>query len=118
MAKNYINDGNTIEFTAGADIASGKAVVIGTLVAVALGDIANTETGVGLTSGVYELPKAAGEITQGAAVNITPATGVINVGAGASGDLLNCGIAYEAAADAATSVLVKINAAGGASIKA
>ena len=117
MAKNYINDGNTIEFVAGADITSGKGIVIGTLVAVALGDVAEGDTGVGLTSGVFELPKASGEITQGAVVNIKPGTGVINVGAGATGDLLNCGVAYAAAASGDTTVLVKINAAGGASIK-
>ena len=41
MTTNYIQDGKVIEYTAGADISSGDVVVIGTLIGVALTDIAN-----------------------------------------------------------------------------
>lgn len=58
MAKNYIQDGETIKFVAAADVKSGAAVVIGDLVAVSINDVATGEEGVAHTSGVWSLPKA------------------------------------------------------------
>ena len=59
--KNYIQKGAVMSYTnaSGSDIASGKAVVIGELVGVATGDIADTESGEVAFEGVFSLPKEA-----------------------------------------------------------
>lgn len=69
MAKNYVQDGETIEFTAAADVKSGDAVVVGDLVVVSINDVASGEMGVGHATGVWSLPKAsATTFSQGVAV--------------------------------------------------
>jgi predicted RecA/RadA family phage recombinase len=58
MATNYIAEGKVINYTAGADIASGAVVVIGTnRIGVALADIANGAVGPVQVEGVFNLPK-------------------------------------------------------------
>lgn len=66
--KNYIADGNTMPFTAGATIASGGLVVVGDLAGVAITDVANGATGTLQLTGVVKLVKAAAanEIVAGA----------------------------------------------------
>lgn len=56
--KNFIAVGDTLTITAGADIASGEGVLIGSLFGVAAGAIANGAEGVINLTGVYGLPKA------------------------------------------------------------
>lgn len=56
--KNYVSKGDYLTFTSGADIASGAAVVLGSIFGVATGDIANGSEGTIALTGVYELPKA------------------------------------------------------------
>ena len=56
MTTNYIQDGCVLDYTAGADISSGDVVVIGTLIGVALDDIANGAVGPVQIKGVFELP--------------------------------------------------------------
>ncbi|EKO3392592.1 DUF2190 family protein [Vibrio fluvialis] len=69
MAKNYVQDGDTIDFIAAADVASGSPVALGALVGVALDDVKSGMQGVAATNGVWSLPKAAGiEIAQGVSV--------------------------------------------------
>lgn len=55
--KNYVAAGDTLEFTASADIASGQGVVLGSIFGVATGAVANGATGVLKLSGVFDLPK-------------------------------------------------------------
>jgi predicted RecA/RadA family phage recombinase len=56
--KNFVSVGNTLTITAGADIASGAGVLVGSLFGVAAGPIANGAEGVINLTGVYDLPKA------------------------------------------------------------
>lgn len=68
--KNGIRSGQTMTWTNGtaADVKSGDVVVVGSLVGVAVADIAVGETGeLGLT-GVKSLPKAGVALAQGAVV--------------------------------------------------
>jgi predicted RecA/RadA family phage recombinase len=66
MATNYVQEGKTLNYTAGADITSGQFVLIGTIGGVAKTDIANGKTGAVHVCGVFSLPKASGAVTQGA----------------------------------------------------
>lgn len=64
MAKNYVEDGKTMDWTNStvADIASGDPVVVGALIGVAHGDIAVGENGVLHMTGVIALAKDEAEI--------------------------------------------------------
>lgn len=55
--KNYVQPGDTITFTAGADYSSGDGVVVGTLFGIACGDVANGDDGEIKTTGVFDLTK-------------------------------------------------------------
>jgi predicted RecA/RadA family phage recombinase len=66
MATNNVQEGKTLNYTAGADIASGQFVLIGTIGGVAKTDIANGKTGAVHVCGVFSIPKATGAVTQGA----------------------------------------------------
>jgi predicted RecA/RadA family phage recombinase len=59
MAKNYVEDGKTMDWTnsTGADVVSGDPVVVGSLIGVAHGDIANGDGGVLHMTGVIALAK-------------------------------------------------------------
>lgn len=59
--KNFVSQGNTLEITAAADIASGDGVLTGALFGVAAGDIATGATGIVNLTGVYDLPKKASQ---------------------------------------------------------
>jgi predicted RecA/RadA family phage recombinase len=67
MAKNYQQDGSTLDFqnTGATDIHSGDAVLSGALVGVAHDDIPAGLWGVLHTTGVFVLPKAAEAVTLG-----------------------------------------------------
>ena len=45
MAKNYVQEGKVIPFTAAADVVSGQVVVVGTLAGVSLTDVAQGSIG-------------------------------------------------------------------------
>ncbi|HEY2454137.1 MAG TPA: DUF2190 family protein [Scandinavium sp.] len=59
MAKNYVEDGKTMDWTnsTGADVLSGRPVAVGALMGVAHGDIADGEDGVLHMTGVINLAK-------------------------------------------------------------
>lgn len=57
MAKNYIQEGNVLSYTATAAVASGAVVVIGKRIAIALADIAVGETGSITAEGVFTVAK-------------------------------------------------------------
>ncbi|MFH1033593.1 MAG: capsid cement protein [Pseudomonadota bacterium] len=109
MATNFIQEGKRLTITAGAEIKSGDLVLVGSLAAVALADIALAAKGSAATEGAWELAgkDTAVAIAQGEKVYRVTADGKLtNVSADAS----YIGIAWEAAAQAATTVMVKINA--------
>lgn len=106
MAKNYIQDGNTIEIenTGTKVIVSGALVAIGSMVAVAIADIEAGEVGDGLTTGVFMLPKLSADVVAaGAKVNLK--NGKVQL---ADGDVV-AGVAWTSAASGTTELAVKIN---------
>lgn len=112
MATNYIQAGEVIDYTAGADISSGDVVVVGNLVGVAITDIANGEVGAVGIDGVWELPKvSAAVIAAGETVNYDVSAGEFddNAATAATGDLTGGCVAVEAAGNGDTTVKVKIN---------
>jgi predicted RecA/RadA family phage recombinase len=67
--KNFVARGDTLEITAGADIASGAGVLVGSLFGVSTGAIANGAQGTINLTGVYDLPKVGSQAwTVGVAV--------------------------------------------------
>ncbi|MFV0576043.1 MAG: capsid cement protein [Vibrio sp.] len=62
MAKNFVQNGSTIEFVADKDVLSGELVVIGEIVGVAHENVATGETGVAHTSGVFSFEKPANSV--------------------------------------------------------
>lgn len=67
MAKNFIQNGDTIDFIAAQAIKSGEVVVLGSLIAIAVTDIENQATGTGIVNGVWRVKaKQSDNITQGA----------------------------------------------------
>jgi len=65
--KNYTQDGKTITLTAPAGgVASGAGVLIGSLFVVPLHSASAGEAFEARTTGVIEMPKAAGAVTEGA----------------------------------------------------
>ncbi len=63
--RNFIEKGDVITVTAGADITSGTAFLVGDLLAVAITSAVSGNQLACSICGVYELPKAAGAISQG-----------------------------------------------------
>lgn len=107
MAKNYVQDGNTVHFTATANVKSGDVVMLENLVAVSVSDVAQNETGVGLTTGVFTVKaKAADDIKQGAIVYWSAADGATTT----AGSNKRLGVAWRASGASVDTVDVKINA--------
>lgn len=105
--KNFIQDGKTIEYkVAETAIKSGDVRVIGDVAGVAVTDGAVDETVVLNVTGVYELAKGAGAITQGQKVYAADdGSGIVAT----AEDNKAVGCAWEAADAGDTTVLVKLN---------
>ena len=104
MAKNYIQDGNTIRVTATKAVTSGDVVVAGDLIAIAVTDAAKNDDFVGLTKGVFNVK--ADDIKQGAVLYWSDADGATLT----AGSNKRLGIAWRDSGTLATTVDVKINA--------
>lgn len=109
MAKNYVSEGDVLDFAnTGALIPSGAVVVMGKRIGIALADIPTNTVGSVSVTGVYTLPRlvtddtAQGELLYWDAVN--------NRVTETAGSLPLAGYATAAAGVNATSVRVKINA--------
>lgn len=119
MATNRNQNGKRITADPGATVSSGDPFVIGTLLCVALVDgVSGTEMEFAVDE-VYRLPKLdAAVITQGDSVDFDSSAGTAgeiddNAMVPASGDLQDCGIAWESkGATTGETILVKLNAAG------
>jgi len=103
--RNFVQTGDTLTFTSPDPVTSGQGVVMNALFGVAASAGDPFEAAV---VGVFELPKTAGAIDAGAKVYWKADTA--NVTTTASGNKL-IGAATEAAADAATTVRVRLNGA-------
>ena len=109
MARNYVNPGEHITFTAAADVASGDGVAIGILLGVALGAVATAAQGTAAIEGAWDLPKlSTAVITEGAPLIWDVSAGQFIVASAATGDLLNCAVALEAAGNGTTTVRAKL----------
>nr|BDD46845.1 hypothetical protein 11 [bacterium] len=107
MAKNFVQEGKVLDYTAsGSDISSGNLVIIGSIAGIAISDIADGETGAVRIAGVFSIPKAAVAVTQGAKLywNTTNS----NLTTTASGNTL-VGVAAKAAASGDANVNLLLN---------
>lgn len=106
--KNYVGEGRTITFIAAAALAAGQVTNVGDLIVVAVDAAASGAPCVGVTEGVFTLPKVtANVLTVGEKVWL--ASGQITDNSGAAGAIL-AGKVFSDAGNGATSVEVKINA--------
>lgn len=117
MATNYIQPGQVIEYTAGADKTSGQVVVVGKVLGVCLEAIANGATGPVQIEGVFEVPKVSGAvIALGENLVWDASAGAFddNAATPATGDVTGGGaIAFEAAGNGVTSFMVKFTGVPG-----
>ncbi len=66
MAKNYIQKGDTLDFTPqSADVVSGQVITMGSIAGIAKTDIKQGKTGAVHVKGVFSVAKATGAVTQG-----------------------------------------------------
>lgn len=115
--KNYIQPGKTLAVTAPRALNSGDVVVVGVLAGVAGHDAALGERVTIDLEGVFDLRKAPAQAwTVGAAIYVTPATGICTTAATAGNLLL--GAATEAAANPSDIGSVRLNGAAPAALTA
>ncbi|EBD2436896.1 DUF2190 family protein [Salmonella enterica] len=106
MAKNYVEDGKTIEIVATTSLKSGDLVQVGDMFAVAVTDIAAGSAGTGIAEGVFSVPKLATEdIASGKKVYLKDGA----VQTDATGGLPFVGVAWASTANGDESVPVKLN---------
>lgn len=111
MAKNFVQKGDVIDYTAGADIASGAVVPLQHAVGVAITDIANGDTGPVAIEGVFEVPKVSAAVfAVGEKLLWDASAGAFDDSAAtpASGDLMGAAVAVKAGANLETTCLVKL----------
>lgn len=100
MAKNYIQEGDTLTLAAPYVRESGEGALIGSLFGVALDDVANGASGVFTTQGVFELAKAGAQAwTVGAKIYWDDTNKVCTTTA-TSNTLIGCAVAAAGSADA------------------
>lgn len=120
MTTRYIKPGDALDYTnnGAAAINVNDVVVIGSAIAVAAVNIPVGATGTVLATGVFTLPKKAGTaMPNGTKVTWSVPDTAFIVGAGASGDVANCGIVVEQdAASADTSARVFIDTGMGSAV--
>jgi predicted RecA/RadA family phage recombinase len=108
--KNFVGVGNTLTITAGADIASGAGVLVGSLFGVAAGAIANGAEGVINLTGVYDLPKVGSQAwTVGALVYWT---GTACTTTASTNKLIGVAVAAVGSGAGETTGRVRLNGAG------
>lgn len=108
MTTKFVQPGEVIDYTTGANIASGQVVLMGARIGVALKAIANGETGPMQVTGVFNIAKLSTDnMAQGALLYWDNTNSRLTTTA--SGNTL-AGFAAAAAAATTTSVNIKINA--------
>lgn len=108
MSTTFIQEPNRIPYTnAGTTtITSGSGVAFGSILGVAVADIAASAAGVLEISGVHQLAKASGAITAGAQLYWDSDPGDLTT---SSTGNIKAGVAFEAATTAATTAKVILN---------
>lgn len=119
MAKNFIQQGEVIDFTngGGSTIASGAVVKIGQILGIALADILVGDTGAVQIDGVFEVPKVTtAVISQGDSLLWDVSAGKFDVKSAtpATGDVSGApAIAFKAGANGETTLWVKFTGVPG-----
>ena len=107
----YVQKGDSIDYTPDADVGAGDVVIIGaSLLGIAKLDIKSGELGALALVGVFDMPKAAGAgtaIAAGVTIYWDAANLVVTTDSN-SGANLQLGRTVAAAADAATTVRVRL----------
>lgn len=119
MTTRYIQPGDSLAYTnaSGAAINVNDIVVAHAMIGVAATNIAIGASGAILVDGVFLLPKKAGTaMPTGTKVTWSVADGAVIVGAGVTGDVLNCGIVTTDAASADTTARVLLDAGMGSAV--
>lgn len=108
MTTKFVQPGDVIDYTAGANIASGQVVLMGVRIGVALAAIANGAIGPVQVTGVFTIAKLSTDaVTQGAALYWDNTNSRLTTTA--SGNTL-AGYATAASGSGAATVNIKINA--------
>lgn len=108
MTTKFVQPGEVIDYTAGANIASGQVVLMGARIGVALKAIANGETGPMQVTGVFNIAKLSTDnMAQGALLYWDNTNSRLTTTASAN---TLAGFAAAAAGASTTSVNIKINA--------
>ena len=112
MAKNYVQEGKVIPFTASGAKTSGQVVVVGSIVGISMGDVANGAVGQFAIEDVFDVPAATAEITAGAAVywdaDGNPVGGTAGSGAATATATDNTLMGHAIAAKAAAAGTVRV----------
>ena len=111
MATNYVQRGNTLNFTPAAPVASGSVVVAGHVLGIALTDIPAGAVGALAIEGVFTVPKVAGAVfAVGEALLFDVSAGAFDdsTATPASGDLSGGAIAVRPGLVGETTCLVKL----------
>ena len=103
--KNFVQQGENLTLTAPRTLTSGAGFLVGSIFAVASNAAANGAPVVGVTEGVFDLPKATGAITAGAKVYWDNTA--FNVSTTATNNTL-IGVATQAAASNDATARVKL----------
>lgn len=109
MAKNYVSEGDVLDYTAGGSaIASGAVVLMDKRIGVAVADIAANATGAVHVAGVWTLAKLSTDVVAQGALLYWDSTNS-RLTTTASGNTL-AGYATAAAGNGVSTVNIKINA--------
>jgi predicted RecA/RadA family phage recombinase len=108
--KNFIQEGETLDYTAPSNVVSGQLVQLGSLHGVAVADITSGEVGAVKLEGVYSLPKLTGASADACTLYgpVYFSSGSVS-GSDSSGTRKLVGYSLEVAAQAATSVRVRLS---------
>lgn len=111
MTTKYIQEGEVIDYTAGADISAGDVVALKHCLGVALTDIANGSTGAVAIEGVFVVPKVSAAVfVVGEKLIWDTSAGAFDDSAAtpASGDITGAVVAVKAGANTETTCTVKL----------
>jgi predicted RecA/RadA family phage recombinase len=113
MARNYVSDGNVINWTngTGSAVSSGDVVAMGHCIGVALVAIAVGDIGSVALEGVFTVPKVSAAVfTQGEKLIYDVSAGAFDDSAAtpSSGDITGGAVAWIAGANAETTCTVKL----------
>ena len=113
MTTKFVQNGDVVNYTAGADIAAGDLVVMGHTIGVALTDIANGAVGAVAIEGVFTVPKVSAAVFVVGEklildVSATPPAFDDSAATPASGDITGGAVAMVAGANLETTCVVKL----------